>query len=94
MHMFFTAAAADATSGAHARDDSRYPVGRLVVKKTGTGTCTVTLYEEHSDAILVQQAIPATNPYGFVAELLIPKHSYAVISDDSGTFAIDIGLDY
>jgi hypothetical protein len=95
MHLFFSNQTANGTSPVYSRDESRSRLGRLIIKKTGDGTCGVTLYEDRSDAILIDQDVAADNPAGYAsAPFLVPGNCYVVIADVSGSVNLEVGLDY
>lgn len=67
--------------------------GLFKYKKTGTGTCTLTLHDTRTDAEIVSFSVPSNNPAAGSIEVAVPDNYYAKVADESGTFAVDAWMD-
>lgn len=93
MAKIFTAATGDGTTDEIRRSGDEVKSGILLVKKTNTGTCVVTVKEATTAAILATVTVAADNPFAGYAEFPMPKNFYIEIASTSGTIALDAHVD-
>lgn len=89
----FSGATADGTSQTEARVQPRVVSALFKYRKTGAGTCTLTLRDGVTGAEVKAFSVGSGNPDSGIAEVALPDTYYAVISSGSSTFSVDAWVD-